>query len=188
MTLLLEKTSPKLVEELIPNSVTLNVLLKVLQQLLKEQVSIRDIRSIAEALAAHGSKNQDVNSLTAIARLALARQIVQTIVGSDAEIPVITLKPELEQLLLQCIQQAQNSGADESAFLEPGLAQKIREAIGKAAEKQEVSGKPIVILVTAMLRPMMARFVRSIVPDAHVMAYNEIPDNKRLSIDANVGM
>ncbi len=184
----LEKSSPKLVEELIPNSVTLNVLLKVLQLLLKEQVSIRDIRSIAEALAAHGNKSQDVVALTGIARLALARQIVQNIVGSEPEIPVITLKPELEQLLLQCAQQAQNAGADESAFLEPGLAQKIREAIADTAQKQEVNGKPVVVLVTTALRPMMSRFARAIVEDAHVLAYNEIPDNKRLSIDASVGM
>lgn len=183
----LEKSSPKLVEELIPNYVTLNTLLKVLQQLLREQVSIRDMRSIAEALAAHSNKNQDVTVLTAAARLALSRQIVQFIVGSDEEIPVITLKPELEHLLLQCHQQAQNAGADESAFLEPGLAQKIRDALAKAAQKQEVSGKPVVLLVTSNLRPMMSRFTRTVVPDAHVLSYNEIPDNKRLSIDASIG-
>ena len=183
----LEKSSPKLVEELIPGCVSLNTLLKVLQQLLREQVSIRDMRSIAEALAAHGNKSQDVGTLTAIARLALSRQIVQGIVGSDPEIPVITLKPELEQLLLQCQQQAQNAGADETAFIEPGLAQKVRDAFVKAAEKQEVSAKPIILLVASPLRPLMTRFVRNIVPDAHVLSYNEIPDNKRLSIDSSIG-
>lgn len=183
----LEKSSPKLAEELIPNCITLNTLLKVLQQLLKEQVSIRDMRSIAEALAAHGNNQQDINTLTAIARLALARQIVQAIVGAEEEIPVITLKPELEQLLLQCQQQAQNAGADEGAFIEPGLAQKMRDAVASAAEKQEVSGKAIVVLVSNAIRHMMSRFVRTIAPDAHVLSYNEVPDNKRLSIDASVG-
>ncbi|MGI1677449.1 MAG: flagellar biosynthesis protein FlhA [Cellvibrionaceae bacterium] len=182
----LEKTSPKLVEELVPNTVTLNVLLKVLQNLLRENVSIRDMRSIAEALASNGN-GTDVNSLTASVRIALARQIVQSIVGASEELPVITLKPELEQILLQSVQQAQNAGASDAAYIEPGLAERLRESLIEAAQKQEASGKPVVVLVAGPLRSLLSKMVKQSVQDGWVMAYPEVPDNKRLNIDANIG-
>lgn len=184
---MLSKSSPKLVEELIPNTISLNVLLKVLQNLLRERVPIRDMRSIAEALAANGGKSQDPAALTAVARVALSRQIVQNIVGPDPELPVITLEPELEQLLLNTLQQAQKSGADDSAFIEPSLAERLQRSLMEAAQKQEVAGKPLVLLVAAPLRNMLARFARNSVPDMNVLAYTEIPDNKQISIDASVG-
>ncbi|MEN0038872.1 MAG: flagellar biosynthesis protein FlhA [Cellvibrio sp.] len=184
---MLAKTSPKLVEELVPNTISINVLLKVLQNLLRERVPIRDIRSIAEALAGAGIKSQDPAALTSLARIALCRQIVQNIVGNERNLPVITLEPSLEQLLLNTVQQAQKAGADDSAFIEPGLADRLQQSLISAAQKQELSGKPLVLLVAASLRPMMSRFVRHSVPDMRVLAYNEIPDNKQISIDASVG-
>lgn len=184
---MLAKTSPKLVDELVPNTISINVLLKVLQNLLRERVPIRDIRSIAEALAGAGIKSQDPAALTALARVALSRQIVQNIIGNERNLPVITLEPSLEQLLLNTVQQAQKAGADDSAFIEPGLADRLQQSLISAAQKQELSGKPLVLLVAASLRPMMSRFVRHSVPDMRVLAYNEIPDNKQISIDASVG-
>lgn len=184
---MLAKTSPKLVEELVPNTISINVLLKVLQNLLRERVPIRDIRSIAEALAGAGNKSQDPAALTALARVALSRQIVQNIIGNERNLPVVTLEPSLEQLLLNTVQQAQKAGADDSAFIEPGLADRLQQSLVSAAQKQELSGKPLVLLVAASLRPMMSRFVRHSVPDMRVLAYNEIPDNKQISIDASVG-
>lgn len=184
---MLAKSSPKLVEELVPNTISINVLLKVLQNLLRERVPIRDIRSIAEALAGAGIKSQDPAALTALARVSLCRQIVQNIVGNERNLPVITLEPSLEQLLLNTVQQAQKAGADDSAFIEPGLADRLQQSLITAAQKQEMAGKPLVLLVAAPLRPMLARFVRHSVPDMRVLAYTEVPDNKQISIDANVG-
>ncbi|MAN52377.1 flagellar biosynthesis protein FlhA [Marinimicrobium sp.] len=184
---MLAKNSPKLVEELVPNTISLNVLLKVLQNLLRERVPIRDMRSIAEALAANGSKSQDPAALTNVARVALSRQIVQNIVGSEPELPVITLEPELEQLLLNTLQQAQKSGADDSAFIEPSLAERLQRSLMEVAQKQEVAGKPLILLVAAPLRNMLARFARNSVPDMNVLAYTEVPENKQISIDATVG-
>lgn len=184
---MLAKTSPKLVEELVPNTISINVLLKVLQNLLRERVPIRDIRSIAEALAGAGSRSQDPAALTALARVALSRQIVQNIIGNERNLPVITLEPSLEQLLLNTVQQAQKAGADDSAFIEPGLADRLQQSLINAAQKQELSGKPLVLLVAASLRPMLSRFVRHSVPDMRVLAYTEVPDNKQISIDASVG-
>lgn len=184
---LLGEKSPKLVEELVPNTISINTLLKVLQNLLREQVAIRDMRTIAEALAAHGDKNQDLATLTGHARAALARQIVQNIVGADPNIPVITLDPSLEQLLLQSVQQAQKIGADPTSFIEPRLAEQLNNALSNAAKKQESAGKPVVLLVAAPLRLMLVRLTRFNLPDMHVLGYNEIPDNKQITIEATVG-
>ena len=184
---MLAKASPKLVEELVPNTISLNVLLKVLQNLLRERVPIRDMRSIAEALAGNTAKSQDPAALTSLARVALSRQIVQNIVGNEPNLPVITLEPSLEQLLLNSVQQAQKAGADDSAFIEPGLAERLQQSLMNAAQKQEVAGKPLVLLVAAPLRMMLSRFVRHSVPDMRVLAYTEVPDNKQISVDASVG-
>lgn len=184
---LLGQKSPKLVEELVPNTIGINQLLKVLQSLLKEQVPVRDMRTIAEALAAYGSKTSDTATLTAIARSALARQIVQNIVGADPNLPVITLDPALEQLLLQSVQQAQKAGAGDSAFIEPQLAERLNNALVKAAKQQESRGKAIILLVAAPIRAMLYQFVRFNVPDMKVLAYNEVPDNKQITIEASIG-
>ncbi|MFL0802242.1 MAG: flagellar biosynthesis protein FlhA [Agarilytica sp.] len=184
---LLGEKSPKLVEELVPNTISINQLLKVLQALLREQVPIRDMRTIAEALAAYGSKTADTVSLTAVARSALSRQIVQNIVGADPNLPVITLDPALEQLLLQTVQQAQKSGAGESAFIEPQLAEKLNNALVQAAQKQEAKGKPNVLLVAVPLRNTLYQFVKFNIPTMKVLAYNEVPDNKQITIEASVG-
>ena len=111
---LLSQHSPKLAEEL-PDIVNTNIVLKVLQNLLAEQVPIRDMRTIAETLAAQGSKSQDSVTLTAAVRVALSRVIAQSVYGERAELPVITLDGELEQLLLRSAQQSvQNASNTES--------------------------------------------------------------------------
>ncbi|MFT7560637.1 MAG: flagellar biosynthesis protein FlhA [Flavobacteriales bacterium] len=184
---LLADKSPKLVEELIPGTLSINQLLKVLQGLLQEHVPVRDMRTISEALAAHGNKAMDTRSLISVVRIALARQIVQGIVGQDKNIPVITLDPSLEQLLLQTTQQAQKAGADDTAFVEPQLAERLNQSLAQAARKLEASGKPLVLLVAAPLRNMLCKFSKFSVPDMKVLAYNEVPDNKEITIEATVG-
>ncbi|MBU3071188.1 flagellar biosynthesis protein FlhA [Aestuariicella sp. G3-2] len=183
----LEESSPKLVEQLVPGAVNLNVLLKVLQGLLHERVSIRDMRTIAEALASAGGASQDPDALISVVRVALSRQIVQSIVGQDPEVPVVTLEAGLEQLLLQSIQQSQKSGGG-GAFIEPQLAEKLQRSLIDAAQKQEMKGKPVVLLVAAPIRNVMAKFVRFSLPDMSVLAYTEIPDNKQVTIEASVGV
>src|SRR5690625_7850598 len=78
-----------------------------------------------------------------MARVALARQIVQNIVGSEPILPVITLDPQVEQILLGTVQQAQKSGVDDSAFIEPSLAERLQRSLVAAAQKQEVAGKAV---------------------------------------------
>lgn len=116
---LLAKSSPKLAEELVPGLVSLSTLLKVLQALLQEQVPVRDIRTIAEAIANVAPKSQDPAAMVAAVRVSLARAIVQGIVGLEPELPVITLEPRLEQILLNSLQKA-GQGGEDGILLEPG--------------------------------------------------------------------
>ena len=187
---MLGKTSKKLAEEL-PSMVNTNVLLQVLQNLLIEDVPIRDMRSIAEALAAASVKSQDSGTLTAAARVALSRVIVQNIYGSASELPVMTIEPALEQILLKSVQQSQQSGAnggsDDGMVIEPAMAERLQASLLKAARTQEAAGKPAVLLVPAPLRPVLSRFVRFTISGLKVLSYQEIPDNKQITIVATIG-
>ncbi len=183
---LLAKTSPKLAEELVPGMLSLSTLLKVLQALLQEQVPVRDIRTIAEAIANVAGKSQDPAAMVAAVRVALSRAIVQTVVGLEPELPVITLEPRLEQILLNSLSKA-GQGSEEGILLEPGMAEKLQRSLVDAAQRQEMLGKPVILLVAGQIRAMMARFARMAVPSMHVLAYQEIPDNKQVTIVATVG-
>jgi len=176
---------PKLVEDLVPDTVSLGTLVKVLQGLLAEGIPITDLRTIMEALAdgaAQGRAN-DPQALVAKVREALGRAIVQRINGTEAELEVITLDPSLEQLL----QQSVGNGTDAGTGLEPGLAERIHQALQDAAQRQEMAGKPAVLLVSPDLRPVLARFVRKTIPGLHVLAYTEVPEDKQIKVISVIG-
>jgi flagellar biosynthesis protein FlhA len=182
----LAKGSPKLAEELVPGLITLSALLKVLQSLLAEQVPVRDIRSIAEAIANSGARSQDTAAMVSAVRAGLSRAIVQSIVGTDSELPVITLEPKLEQILLNSIQKA-GQGQEDGVLLEPSMAERLQRSLIEAAQRQEMQGQPAILLVAGPIRTMLSRFGRLAVPNLHVLAYQEIPDNKQVTIVATVG-
>jgi flagellar biosynthesis protein FlhA len=185
----LEKVSPKLAEELVPSAVNISVLLRVLQNLLKEEVPIRDMRSIAESIVNMHPRSQDPKVLTTATRQALRRMIVQSIVGNESEIPVITLDPDLEQLLLKSVQQSQQSGAqdDIGLVLEPNMVEKLQRSLQDSVQRQEVLGKPAILLVSGPLRPVLAKFASYGIERLHVLSYQEVPDNKQITIVASVG-
>lgn len=178
---MLAKKAPKLVENLTPKPLPLGVILKVLQNLLTEGIPIRDMRTIAESLAAQAGRSQDPDVLTAGVRSALSRTIIQHIYGNAEELSLITLDPALEQMLQKTVQ------AGNGLALEPGLAQRLVQAISEAAQRQEVAGEPAVLVVSPDLRPWLSRWLRPQIPALHVLAFTEIPDNKRLRIVATVG-
>ncbi|MCM0611542.1 flagellar biosynthesis protein FlhA [Marinobacter sediminum] len=185
----LEKVSPKLAEELVPTTVSISLLLKVLQNLLKEEVPIRDMRSIAESVVNVHPKSQDPKLLTTMARQSLRRMIVQSICGNESEIPVITLDPDLEQLLLKSVQQSQQSGGQEDIglVLEPNMVEKLQRSLQDSVQRQEMLGKPAILLVSGPLRPVLAKFASYGVERLHVLSYQEVPDNKQITIVASVG-
>jgi flagellar biosynthesis protein FlhA len=176
------KTAPKLVEDLVPKALSVGVVVKVLQALLAERIPVRNLRSILEALAEHAGRTQDPQALVAQVRVALSRQIVQEIAGISQELPVITLDPGLEQVLGTAV------GAGNGApGLEPGLAERLQGRLVEAARRQEVGGQPAVLLVPPTLRPILARFLRATVPQMHVLAWNEIPDSRRVRLVSTIG-
>ncbi|MCF6281603.1 MAG: flagellar biosynthesis protein FlhA [Candidatus Polarisedimenticolaceae bacterium] len=179
----LTKIAPKLVEELVPKEISVSILLKVLQNLLEEHVSVRDIRTIAETLAEHAPRSQDPGVLTAGVRVALSRSIVQQLVGSEQEIPVAVLDPTLEQILQQTLQSSEGG----QAGFEPGLAEQMQTALAETAAKQEADGQESILLVAAPIRIWMARFARHTAPGMRVLSYNEIPDNRQIKVVATVG-
>jgi len=179
----LAKTAPKLVEDLVPKMLPMSVVVKVLQSLLMERVPIRNLRTVCEALAELAPKTQDPQVLVAGVRVALGRSIVQGIGGLREELPVITLDATLEQTL----QDSMMNGADSGPGFEPGLADKIQHALADSARKQEAAGEPAVLLVAPKIRPWIARLMRYSTPNLAVLAYNEIPENRRIRVIAAVG-
>jgi flagellar biosynthesis protein FlhA len=178
----LAKTAPKLVEDLVPRVLPMSTVVRVLQGLLAERVPIRNMRTIIETLADAAPRSQDPSVLQAQVRVALGRQIVQDIAGLKDELPVITLENDLEQLLQGSLA---NGGA--TPGLEPGLAERLQQQLANAARRQETLGEPAVLLVPPTLRQTLARFVRAGVPGLQVLAWNEIPDNRRVRLVTAVG-
>jgi flagellar biosynthesis protein FlhA len=179
----LAKGAPKLVEDLVPKLLSLGQILKILQNLLMENIPIRDIRTIAETLADQAVQSQDPGVLTASVRVALSRSIVQQLVGPKEEIPVIVLDPTLEQILQQTLLSSEEGGAG----FEPGLAEQMQKALTESAAQQEMTGEESILLVAAPIRTWMARFIRHSVPGMQVLSYNEIPDNRQIKVVATVG-
>lgn len=180
---MLGKQTPKLSEALVPDTLNLAAVVKVLQNLLSEGVPVRDFRTIAQTLVEYGAKSQDTDVLTAAVRISLRRLIVQEAAGGMEELPVITLAPELEQMLHQSMQAAGNEGAG----IEPGMAEKIQQSLQEAHQRQEMNGQPSVLLTSGVLRNTLSRFVRNTIPGMHVLSYQEVPDDKQIRITSSIG-
>jgi len=177
----LAKEAPKLVEDLVPKVVPLGILQKVLQQLLIDGIHIRDLRTIVETLSDHMATTQDIDELTAVVRTALGRVIVQQLFPGETELPLLTLDPALENVLMQAVQSQAGGG------LEPGLAENLLSSAAQESEQVEVQGYNPVLLTPPALRPLLARFMRRPLPQLRVISHNEIPDNKSIRIIAVIG-
>jgi len=186
---LLKQYNPKLAEELVPNTVPLSVLLKILQNLLIEGVPLRDMRTIAEAIMGVQPKTQDPMILTAAVRTSLSRLIIQTLADGVEEIPVLTLEPQLEKMLMQTVQQSQQSGIknEEALILEPQMAEELQNSLRQSAEQQEAMGNTPILIVSAPIRPMLARFMRYGMVNMSVLSYQEVPDHKRITVVGVIG-
>ncbi len=180
---MLSKTYPKLVEGFIPDTLTLGTVVKVLQSLMTEGVAVRDMRSIVQTLVEYGPKSQDSEVLTAAVRISLRKFIIQDLIGSALEIPVITLAPELEQMLHQSMQMA----GDDGAGIEPGLAERLQKSLTDGAQQQELSGDVPILLTSGILRTVLAKFVKYTIPGLRVISYQEIPDDKQIKIVSAIG-
>lgn len=178
----LAETDPKLVDNLVPKQLPLSVVVRVLQNLLREGVSIRSLRLIAESLAEQAPRSKNPDELLEGVRVALGRMIVQEINGLNEEFPVVVLDPELEQILLNSIR-----GAAGAVGLEPGLAERLQQGLAEFTQRQELAGEVAVLLVSPNIRSWLARFIRRSIPALNVLSYNEVPDNKQVRLVSSIG-
>ncbi|MDS1141110.1 flagellar biosynthesis protein FlhA [Pusillimonas sp. SM2304] len=182
------REAPKLVEDLVPKTVSLTLLQKLLRGLLDEEVPIRDVRSIIETLADHAPRlaalnpngtGPDAGELLALTRVALGRAITQQWFPNEGELRVIGLDPRLERVLTQALT---TSGA-----LEPGLAENVLAEAQRTVQLQETNGDATVLVVPPVLRPSLSRFLRHHFPQLGVLSNAEIPDERILKITAVIG-
>jgi flagellar biosynthesis protein FlhA len=177
------ETSPKLIEDFIPEKLTLGTVARVLQNLLRERVPLRDMRTILETLAEESGRTQDAGQLCALVRPKLARLIVQDIIDPDETLAVMTLDPTLEQLLTDLVSRA--NSYDEIA-LEPALAESFFASIRTTIEELEQKELPAVLVVSPILRPWLARLLRRSTKDLTVLCYTEIPDDQPISVVSSI--
>ena len=175
----LTKEMPKLVEDLIPETISLNVFHQVLQNLLAERISIRDMRTIIDTLAENIGTHSDPEALTALVRIRLGRAITQQWFPGSGDIEAIGLDLNLERLLIQATQ----SGS----AIEPGIADAILQQTEEAIMQQSAAGAPLVLLVNQPLRFMLSRFLRRVYPQLAVLANQEIASNRVVRFTYTIG-
>lgn len=171
--------SPKLVEDLVPGKMPLGIITRTLQMLLTEGVSIRDMRTIVETLSEVGGKTQDPEQLVALVRPKLGRMIVQELLDMKDSLPVMTLAPELEQLLHNVLVNSSNS---QNVVIEPGLAESLFAALRDASHTVEDQGNPAVLVVAPSIRPWLSKMVRHRISELTVLSYTEIPDDQAVKV------
>ena len=175
----LSAKSPKLVEELVPGKLSLGVVTRVLQQLLGEGVSIRDMRSIVETLTEAAARSTDPEQLAASVRPKLGRMIMQALVDESNNLSVMTLEPSLEQLLHNVLQQSQPG---QPVVLEPNLAENLFNSLRQGSRAMEEEGHAAVLVVSPLIRGWLSKAVRFRVNDLTVLSYSEIPDDQAVKV------
>lgn len=185
----LTQLSPKLAEELTPKKLSVSQLQRVLKELLMDKVQISDLRTIANTLVENADQTTDVLLLAGKVREALKRSIVQNLLGTGTELPVVTLDEKLEQLLLNAHQQAQQSGqyAPDAIPLEPNLNTQLQVNLPEITRQLQSDGRQPIMIVSPVLRPMLARYARVCTNGLNVLSFNEIPDNREILIVGKVG-
>jgi flagellar biosynthesis protein FlhA len=169
-----------LVDEVVPKLVTMSTLTRILQTLLDESVSIRDLRTILETLADHADgQNTDIESLVGVVRVNLGKSITQHWFGQTEELQVIGIDPSLESVLIQAVT---TGGA-----FEPNLAENIFYQAQYALTAQEEAGLAPVLMVTHPLRAMLSRFLRRRLRNLVVMSLHEVPNDRSIRVTNTIG-
>ena len=175
----ISEQSPKLVEDLIPEQLPLSGFVKILQNLLGEGVPLRDMRSILETISESTTLSKDPSTLTALVRSRLGRLIVQQLNDGDSELEVMTLQPELEQLLCNLVSAAPSS---DDVALEPGLSGSLFAAINDSVDAMEAEDRVAILVVSPLIRSWLAKLLRRTTKRITVLSYRELPDDQSVSI------
>ena len=180
-----KEQAPAVVDELIPDILSLGQVQKVLANLLRERVSIRDMVSILETLADQAQVTKDLDRLTEHVRQVLARQILQPLVGKDKTLSVITLDPQIEQQILDSIQPS-----DYGTFLalDPKILQVLVQNLTREVEKVMLKGFTPVIVCAPLVRINLKRVTERQLPQLMVLSYNELVQGVQVQAVGMVGM
>ena len=180
--------SPKLAATL-DKALTHTQLLRVFRVLLAENVSLKDIVVIATTLLDSSETTKDPILLAAEVRCALRRQIVTALFGKKKDMPAFNLSGELENMLLGSLNQARQGGkiALDNFPIDPQLLSQLQLNMPVAREQMKQQQTPPLLLVLPQVRPLLARYARLFAPGLHVLSYNEIPENREVSIVGTVG-
>ena len=177
------KSYPKLVTNLIPNKIQLSTVTQILQNLLSEGIPVKDMRTITEALTISKSEPSDADALTAEVRPKLGRMIIQPLIDPAGKLTVITFAGDLERILESSHQKSDGA----HVLLEPKLAESILKALADNAHQIQEKGAVPVLVVSPNLRQWLAKFVKLRVPELHVLAYTEIPEEQKIELFGSIG-
>ncbi len=172
-----KETNPKLVNDLIPDILNLGIVLKVMKNLLREGVSVRDLRTILETLSEYGSTIKDTEALTEFARQALFRTITEKIKSDSGDIPLFTLDRNIEESIAQNIIQTDQG---QQLSLDPKVTQIILASLSEKIEEATNMGEKMVVLCSPVIRSHFKRLTEKFIPNLVVVSHNE------LSPDANI--
>ncbi|MBG0790128.1 MAG: flagellar biosynthesis protein FlhA [Desulfovibrionaceae bacterium] len=179
----LAKRAPKAVESLVPAVLGIGGVQKVLQSLVHENVSIRDLLTIVETLADYGVATQDPAQLTEYVRAKMGRTIVKPYLGEDGTLPIITMSLQIDEILNNSIRPAEQGGY---LALEPGVAQQIIQAINKSTEDAMVADGQPILLVAPNIRSQLAQLLNRFIPTLPVISQAEIPIDVKIQSAATV--
>jgi flagellar biosynthesis protein FlhA len=171
------KTRPKVVEELVPQQLTVGGVQKVLQNLLREGVSVRDLVTILEALADHAGRTKDTDVLTEHARQALGRSITKRFLAPGGTLTVMTLAANVERLLIESVQRGDGGGA---LAIEPAVAQRLLARLAEWSERFAGRQASPLLLCSAAVRPYVRQLVERALPGLAVIAPGEIGPTVRV--------
>ena len=177
--------SPKLIEDLVPEKLSVTTIMQVLKNILFESVSIRDIHTILSTLLVESEKTQNPNELTELVRPRIGHLMLQEVVDLGEALNVITLDPKLEQMLIGSVAQSTKMG---ELVIEPNLVEGLLESVKKQKNEAEEKGHPAVIVVAPPIRPWLARMIKQRFPDTTVLSYTEIPEDQKIKVFARIGI
>lgn len=172
-----KETHPKVVEELIPAQLTLGQVQKVLQNLLREEVSIRDLHTILETLADWASVTKDTDILTEYVRSAMSRQICKSLKSADGSLYVMTLDPQTEEMVVRSIKTTDHGSY---LSLDPKAAQKLIESLKGAVGRFDATGATPVLLTGPAARMHIRRMMERHIPNLMVLSHNEVAMDVKL--------
>lgn len=173
----LKEKHPKIVEDLVPGVLDLSIVNRVLQNLLREKVSIRNLQTILEALSTYGAMNKDIEYLSEKTRYALRRQITESLLASDGKLYVFALPQQIEQLVVKSLH---TSDEGREVVLDPAVARKVLTALMEKTDEITAKGIPPVLFVSQPIRFAMRRFVEKYAPALNIIAHTEVSDSVQI--------